>query len=84
MNVISRLLPDSNVAFLLDLLPAEACGNFLDSLLLFIQVIFRPGPPLIVLLPVNWWSRQDPIPSRSQNTVNLYQVQPICILRNTE
>jgi hypothetical protein len=27
MNVVSRLLPDSNVALLLDLLPAEALGN---------------------------------------------------------
>jgi len=27
MNVVSRLLPDSYVALLLDLLPAEALGN---------------------------------------------------------
>lgn len=78
MNMVSRLLPDSNVAFLLDLLPAQAFGNFLNGLLLFIQVISSPGPSLPVLLPVDWWSGQDPISSRPQNAINLYQVQPIC------
>ena len=74
VNVVSRLLPDSNVTFLLDLLPAEVSGNFLNSLLLCIQVLFGPGPTLPVLLPVDGWSGQDPIPSRPQNAIDLYQV----------
>ena len=64
VNVVSRLLPDSNVTDLHDLLPAEAFGNFLNSLLLCIQVLSSPGPTLPVLLPVDGWSGQDPIPSR--------------------
>lgn len=56
VNVVSRLLPDSNVAILFDLLPAEASGNCLDSLLLCIQVLSSPVPSLPVLLPVDWWS----------------------------
>jgi hypothetical protein len=79
VNVVSRLLPDSNVIFLLDLLPAEASGNFLNSLLLCIQVLSSPGPPLPVFPPVDRWSGQDPIPSRPQNAIDLYQVQSICM-----
>lgn len=78
MNVVSRLLPYSNIALLLDLLPAEAPGNCLNGFLLCIQVFFSPGPPLPVFLPVDWWPRQNPITSRPQDTINLYQVQPIC------
>jgi len=74
VNVVSRLLPDSNVTDLHDLLPAEAFGNFLNSLLLCIQVLSSPGPTLPVLLPVDGWSGQDPIPSRPQNAIDLYQV----------
>lgn len=56
MDMISRFLPDCNVANLLDLLPAEALGNGFNGLLFCIQVLRGPLPALPVLLPVDWWS----------------------------
>jgi hypothetical protein len=53
IDVVVGLLPDGDVVGLLDLGPAEAPRDGLDRLLLGVEVILGPLPPLPVLLPVD-------------------------------
>jgi hypothetical protein len=77
-GVVVGFLPDGDVAGFLDLGPAEAPGDSLDGLLLGVEVLLGPLPPLPVLLPIDRRPGQDPVPSGTQHAVNLDQVQSIC------
>jgi hypothetical protein len=71
VQMIQRLLPDGQIIFLDQLLPAQTTSSVLNFVLLRLQILLGPLPTLVVFLPVNGRTGQNPITTRSQNTVHL-------------
>ncbi len=79
LNVIQRLLPNCQIALFCNFLPAKATGSILNRVLLSLEILLCPLPAPVVLLPVNRWPRQDPVPTWSQHPVYFNQVDIVCI-----
>uniref|UniRef100_A0A0A9GQ10 Uncharacterized protein n=1 Tax=Arundo donax TaxID=35708 RepID=A0A0A9GQ10_ARUDO len=62
-EVVLRLLPDGEIRLLNHLVPAKAPRDILNLVLLLLEVILGPFPPLVVRLPIDWRTRKDPITS---------------------
>lgn len=76
--VVPWLLPDGEVVLLRNLSPAQAASTILNLILLALQVFLSPRPAFVVCLPVDRGTRQDPVASRPQHTVNFDQENVVC------
>ena len=63
LKMVLRLLPDGEISLLNNLLPAKAPRNILNLVLLLLEVVLGPLPPLVVCLPIDWRTRENPISS---------------------
>jgi hypothetical protein len=70
VDMISWFLPNSKIILLFQFFPAKASGHIFNHGLLCFQIFACSVPAFPVFLPVYRRPGQDPIPTRTQNSIN--------------
>lgn len=84
MDMIGRFLPNSMVIFLLNFFPTQAGSYILNLRLFCIQVLLCSFPTFPVSLPVNGWSRKNPVSTGTKNSIDFDLVESIILAPGNE
>jgi len=75
---INSLFPNGKITFFILLFPAQKFCYFFNFLLFLLELLFWSLPRLVILLPIDGRTRENPISTWSQDSIHFYQIHTIC------
>ena len=75
---INSLFLNGKITFFILLFPEQKFCYFFNFLLFLLDLLFWSLPRLVILLPIDGRTRENPISTWSQDSIHFYQIHTIC------